>query len=399
MSDLEHRLEDLFAADSRARGVDRVVLHATAARPMRAFLFVATVALAAVAAIAAFETLRPATDDVAKPTDRVVASPSSAQSPSATPPTGVVTAVDRPWTDGRYGIWLAIPNEYRVSTIWSKEDPRSSPATTVMFTALDPAQEATLSKDCGEICPAKNYTALLMVFTDAGSLTPRDWYAADRSHGSHAPGTTVSDTTIAGHAALAIVPGAGPEKIQFAIADGNGRMYLVEYLVYDAPGLTVPAGASLKALADIVYSFGFTNTVDVDLGTAGDAVAIAGHTYRIAPSSLSGTTLWRDFMPVSEPDGRPLIAAIRVESTDGSPIPPSITADHFWVFGPGPWEGTPSEVRRSPDGGTPASAIDVIARMGPKWPTGLKVDVVVRLRAAGAEYLLRLRGVPIEETH
>ena len=128
-------------------------------------------------------------------------------------------------------------------------------------------------------------------------------------------------------------------------------------------------------------------------------VAIEGRSYRISAASPAGATvLWRDFMPVSPPDGRPLVASIRVESADGAPFPQDITVDHVWVYGPSTWETAPTEVRRSPEAGTPPSQLEVVARDGPKWNPGTKVDAVIRLRSKTGIYFLRLAGITIERT-
>lgn len=128
-----------------------------------------------------------------------------------------------------------------------------------------------------------------------------------------------------------------------------------------------------------------------------DQVSIGGRSYRIGPES-SGTYLWRDFMPISPPDGRPLAASIRVVAVDGAGFPSDITVDRVWVHGPGVWETAPAEVRRAPDAGTPPSQIEVFANEGPKWDPGIEVDVVVRMRSGGASYFLRATGLEIRRT-
>lgn len=135
-----------------------------------------------------------------------------------------------------------------------------------------------------------------------------------------------------------------------------------------------------------------------DPSTVHDQVTINGRSYRIAPASASGTYLWRDFMPVSPPDGRPLLASIRVVAADGGAFPQDITVDRAWIYGPTVWDTAPAEVRRAPEAGTPPQQIDVFASDGPKWDPGIEVDIVLRLRSGAATYLLRLTGVTIERT-
>lgn len=88
------------------------------------------------------------------------------------------------------------------------------------------------------------------------------------------------------------------------------------------------------------------------------------------------TSLWRDFMPISPPDGQPLIALIKVISIENVLIPSTLDVDRLWIInGYEVWESTFSEELDSSDG----CKIEKIARNGPKWDTGIRVDVVVRL--------------------
>ena len=107
--------------------------------------------------------------------------------------------------------------------------------------------------------------------------------------------------------------------------------------------------------------------------------------------------LWRDFQPSSPPDGKPLIAVLRIKSADGSEVPQGVRADAVWVvFGDDVWAAPIAEERPR---GAPAEGFEVVARDGPKWGPGVTVDVVVRLRdAAGRTVLLRAPDQPIHRT-
>ena len=97
-------------------------------------------------------------------------------------------------------------------------------------------------------------------------------------------------------------------------------------------------------------------------------------------------SLWRDFQPSSPPDGRPLVAILRIQTADGSAIPSALSADSAWVYnGDAVWATTVLEEQpRS------VSYFEVVARNGPKWGPGIEVDVVVRLRdSAGRSMLLQ----------
>jgi len=141
-----------------------------------------------------------------------------------------------------------------------------------------------------------------------------------------------------------------------------------------------------------------------------DRVSIGGHAYRLTAE------LGRDFMPVTPPGGRPLMASLMLTSEDGSAFPASITADHVWVFNsswvftsspssPTPatspassavWDTAVIETRRAPTAGTPANAMEVVAFEGPKWDPGTRASVVLRLEVGGVGYLIGLQNVEIK---
>jgi hypothetical protein len=126
--------------------------------------------------------------------------------------------------------------------------------------------------------------------------------------------------------------------------------------------------------------------------SAARSATLNARTYRIADAYL-----WRDFMPISEPGGRPLAASIKIEVDTGA-FPSDVTVDHLWVYGTAAWEPATFEVRRSPDAGTPASQIEVFANGGPKWDPGSEVNVDVRIVAGGTTRILRITGVTIQKT-
>jgi hypothetical protein len=98
-----------------------------------------------------------------------------------------------------------------------------------------------------------------------------------------------------------------------------------------------------------------------ELRNAPLAVSIDGTTIELRAS------LWRDFMPVVPPGGNPLQVSVRLSSA-------ATTADidRLWVlFGDELWDAAP--VRST-------GSAEWIARGGPQWPPGSRVDVVVRVR-------------------
>lgn len=105
---------------------------------------------------------------------------------------------------------------------------------------------------------------------------------------------------------------------------------------------------------------------------------------------------WRDFMPIAPQDGQPLIVSARVVATDGGALPAELVATDVWtVRGDRAWRAGTDEQRREPDG----RSLEVVAREGPKWGPGERVDVVVALRVpGGGRVLLRAAGVEIART-
>jgi hypothetical protein len=110
------------------------------------------------------------------------------------------------------------------------------------------------------------------------------------------------------------------------------------------------------------------------LATTPTSIVIDGKRLTLSAS------LWRDFQPISPPDGKPMIAGLQVRNDDGSGVSATITADRVWLLhGAEVWSGVPAEERARHD---TAPIYEVVARDGPKWATGIVVDVVIQLRDA-----------------
>lgn len=109
------------------------------------------------------------------------------------------------------------------------------------------------------------------------------------------------------------------------------------------------------------------------------------------------TNLWRDFMPSSPPDGKPLIALIKVKTPETSTISPEINATRLWIVNNKEiWETEFSDEERP----VAKDILEKVARNGPKWSPGITVDVVVRVidSRSGGEYLLRASDQNIYRT-
>jgi hypothetical protein len=101
------------------------------------------------------------------------------------------------------------------------------------------------------------------------------------------------------------------------------------------------------------------------------------------------TYMWRDFQPVSPPDGKPLIAIVWITAVDSLAIPAELDATRLWIIKDREvWETPFSDEDR---GHVPDHKLEKVARNGPKWGPNITVDVVVRVvdKRNGRQYLLR----------
>ncbi len=106
--------------------------------------------------------------------------------------------------------------------------------------------------------------------------------------------------------------------------------------------------------------------------------------------------LWRDFMPISPPDGQPLAASVTIRAADSSEIPVNITPLRLWVIKSESevWEtDILAENIRRYDG-----VVEFPASGGPLWEPGITVQVVVELTKEDGVYFLRSSDVVIHRT-
>jgi hypothetical protein len=159
------------------------------------------------------------------------------------------------WADPRYGFTVVLPEPYRVSTGLSREFPDDRhPAARDVFTPRTVADEevAMRGRDCEASCEAWSGTVVIFIFTDAGSMTPRQWFEAGNTPGS--PGR-VTDVTLDGRPALKIEP-SGSYNVMYVVADGKGRMFELAYEFFHIA--TPPPGASIEKTEFIVQSLHLT---------------------------------------------------------------------------------------------------------------------------------------------
>jgi hypothetical protein len=188
-----------------------------------------------------------------------------------------------------------------------------------------------------------------------------------------------------------------------AAFDGGGQ------LIDPNTGATTPLpGGAVKIAATVMFSGSASASPTPPAATApattpppaaaGGApfsmTTINGRSYHLGTSSPNEPMLWRDFMPISEPGGRPMAAFIRVVAEDGQPFQSDIVVDHVWVHGPSVWEPT-FEVQTAAQTGIAQNQIAIIASGGPKWDPGIEAYIVVRLRLGSSTHLLRVDDVEV----
>jgi hypothetical protein len=103
--------------------------------------------------------------------------------------------------------------------------------------------------------------------------------------------------------------------------------------------------------------------------TASEEVSISDITYTL------DTYIWRDFMPISPPDGKPLIAIIRVYASGIDEFPLSTMIERLWLI-----DGLNiASTRASEEYRVDGNIFEMVFRDGPKWSPGISIDVVVKL--------------------
>ena len=111
------------------------------------------------------------------------------------------------------------------------------------------------------------------------------------------------------------------------------------------------------------------------------------------------TYLWRDFQPVTPPDGDSLRANVRLLVAAGEPTPENLAIDRFWVLsGKERWEAVPQGSAPLEEPASSSWLLDRTVGGGPKWGPGIAVDVVARITRGDSTWLVQAKGQPINRT-
>jgi hypothetical protein len=127
-----------------------------------------------------------------------------------------------------------------------------------------------------------------------------------------------------------------------------------------------------------------------DVEVVPETLFVEGRTYTIE------CLLWRDFMPISPPGGKHMIAHVKVLTIDSPEIPSDLDATYIWVFNKNEVWGSYFTDERSTQE-KPYERIR-IARCGPKWETDIFVDVVVKVIIGHKYFYLKEEAVYIFRT-
>ncbi|MFX1594421.1 MAG: hypothetical protein ACFFB6_09120 [Promethearchaeota archaeon] len=129
--------------------------------------------------------------------------------------------------------------------------------------------------------------------------------------------------------------------------------------------------------------------IESGIYTASEEVYIENVTFTLE------TYMWRDFMPISPPDGKPLIVIAKVHAVDVVEFPLTISIERIWII-----NGTEiSSTLGTNEYRINGSTYEMVFRDGPKWGPGIVIDVVVKLKSVDFNfyYLLALNQ-PIYRT-
>lgn len=111
------------------------------------------------------------------------------------------------------------------------------------------------------------------------------------------------------------------------------------------------------------------------------------------------TEIWRDFQPISPPDGWPLTAILSITSRETGKLPTSISTDAVWmVYKNQVWRSWFKNEPVAPDLLAPNRIVKIV-RGGPKWGPHIHIDVIVRVNdSQGASRMLRAPNQWISRT-
>jgi hypothetical protein len=122
-----------------------------------------------------------------------------------------------------------------------------------------------------------------------------------------------------------------------------------------------------------------------------DTIMISTHRY------ILDAYLWRDFMPISPPDGQPLSSINWLIDIDTLDIPLNIDLkEQYVIYNDSIWIADYEDEIHT----TPSYKIEKISRNGPKWGPKIYVDIVSKIHDSNTntDYFLKLKNIYIKRT-
>ena len=163
----------------------------------------------------------------------------------------------------------------------------------------------------------------------------------------------------------------------------NSKRYVLFLILL---GIIVP----ITILGFIGLNDSDTSTVPDEILSASEEIVINGRFFNLE------TYIWRDFMPPSPPDGKPMIIIIRIIPNDSQAFPSDLDANRLWLIN---GEDIVSLTFTNETRIKPPNILEKVAREGPKWDVGIKIDIVIRLIQNGYRtYYLKAKDQIIHST-
>jgi len=109
--------------------------------------------------------------------------------------------------------------------------------------------------------------------------------------------------------------------------------------------------------------------------------------------------LWRDFMPISPENGKPMISINWLVCTNSFKIPENISmVKQYVIYNDEVWEANYENEAPAPS--LPEYKKERISRNGPKWGPAIYVDVISQIRdtKTNKDYYIERKNVYVERT-
>jgi len=157
------------------------------------------------------------------------------------------------------------------------------------------------------------------------------------------------------------------------------RLYLSLFILY-----ALTACNKYKTEGNVQTNSTFADT----LRLSSEAIQVGANTFYLK------TSLWRDFMPQSPPNGKPLICVSDLIEKDSLPIPANVKLiKQYVVYGNDIWTDQYSGINSYQ-----SFILEGTTRNGPKWGPDVLVDVICEFQIGNSIFRLIARQQKIIRT-